>query len=790
MDRSADWTNKQKAAEHAEKNRDFSAATKLYEEALADAEEFGATDIRLPQSLNILSQDYLEHGQQEKCLGLFKRAWQICDDHFPRDKVPAKQLSDDDRRWAKEGFVACCGLVKVYSDLGQAGATKDFYERAVRYNSMIGDPKLTVQLQRSYDSAAKRLKEMETSFDEALRQANSGNHVKEDAQLLNAALAEWRKESTTTPYPVAEAKLLKIVATARVKLGIRNHDYRNMIGVLFDFYRKNGKYDKARTFIEDDSSLFSSFDVTGSAGAQISPEDTQEACRLAQDFDFLGQIADDTKDREKAIKLYGKALGIYDRYRVKNQTVADVHCRLATAYLAVGRHETEAEQEMRAATALTGDKTPIDWKFQYLTALSEMRRANNDFSGAISALEEEQLLAENNNRLDYSVGVSMGLSNLYQQHDEFDKAADVLEAALKREEKAGNQANSTQMSDVLQILAQVNERRGQPAKAREYLMRRLELLAKLPPADSNQRYTDTYSLLGAVEGQLGNTAAEEKYFREGLAHAEKIQDKQAITEFLIWLGNYLTGGGVTGEGDRCYDRALQLVQAHSEKSWSHLAVITYRTCGFNNCGRGELKLGIEQLRKALSISKQESDDQNIAPPLITEDLYWSSVYLAFGLSLDGRLTESQISYDAAQELIDSKKVSDTRWHYQYYWRRAIAYYLEGNTTKANEMRQRAANVNSKKASEFLAELRSHIRQTASYFGTPMPDVSSKAIFSSALDVLKARDRKCGHNSYFAAFGYLWLGWTFDNAGFPKECDHLQSIADSILKDLKPASARQ
>ncbi|HEY9719898.1 MAG TPA: hypothetical protein V6C69_20630, partial [Trichormus sp.] len=431
-DRSADWKNKLNAADQAESKQDFTAATKLYEEALSDAEGFGAADIRLPQSLNILSEEYLKHGEQEKCLGLFKRAWQICDDHFPRDKVPAKPLSDDDRRWAKEGFVACCGLIKVYSDLGQAGATKDFYDKAVQYDSMIGDPELTVQLQRSYQAASKRLKEMESSFDQALTVGNRISHNKEDAQAVKDALAAWTKQSATAPYPVAEAQLLKLVEEARVKLGIRHPDYRWTIEAVFNFYCKNGKYDKARTFVEDDSKSFLSFDAPGSDGSQPSPEDSQEACRLAQDLDLLGQIADATNDRDQAIKLYGKALGIYDRYRVKNETVAAVHCRLATAYLAVGRHETEAEQEMRAATALTAGKTPIDWQFQYLNALSQMRSAENDSAGAIAALQEEQQLAQKNNRLDNSVGAYMRMSNLYQQHDMLDQATDVLVAALKR----------------------------------------------------------------------------------------------------------------------------------------------------------------------------------------------------------------------------------------------------------------------------------------------------------------------------------------------------------------------
>jgi tetratricopeptide (TPR) repeat protein len=445
---------------------------------------------------------------------------------------------------------------------------------------------------------------------------------------------------------------------------------------------------------------------------------------------------------------------------------------------------------MRAATALTSGKTPIDWQLLYLNSLSQMRSADNDFAGAIAALQEEQQLAQKNNRLDNSVSANISMSNLYQQHDMLDKATDVLVEALKWEEAAGTQANLTQMCDVLQMLGQLNERRGQPAKARDYLMRKLEVLPKIPPADSNQRYTDTYSLLGAVEGQLGNHTAQEKDFREGLAHVEKIEDKKSTTQFLIYFGNYLTGGGATEEGSRCYDRALQLVQGHNEKDWSHPAVITYRTCGFNNCTRGNLTRGIEQLQKALSLARQESDDQKIASPVIVEDLYWSSVYLAFGLSLDGRLNQSQTGYEAARELIDNKRILDPQWQYDYYWRRAIAYYFQGNTTKANELRQRAAKLNPRKAPEVLGQLRSHILQTASFFGAPMPDVGNKAIFSSTLDVLKARDRKLGHNSYFAAFGYIWMAWSFDNAGLSKEGDHLQSIADSIVKDLKPAAEHE
>jgi hypothetical protein len=35
-----------------------------------------------------------------------------------------------------------------------------------------------------------------------------------------------------------------------------------------------------------------------------------------------------------------------------------------------------------------------------------------------------------------------------------------------------------------------------------------------------------------------------------------------------------------------------------------------------------------------------------------------------------------------------------------------------------------------------------------------------------------------------------MAWSFDNAGLSKEGDHLQSIADSIVKDLKPTAEHE
>ena len=793
---SSDWTGKRQAAQEAAKEGKSSAAIQSFQDALTDAEGFGNADVRLAQSLNDLSEQFMRSGQQEKCLGLFKRAWNLCDDRLPLDPPevgqPArivKHSADDDRKWALEGVRACAGLMKVYSDLGSYGATKEFYGRCERYCDLAGDPNLKQKLQSDYQSIERHITQTEQSFDDAIAVTTTHKFVSRDRNQMLAQFSDFRdRVSKSAPYPVAAAKLTTLLTQAKSALGVRDTDYRDLLGTAFMFYCSNGQYSQAKQLLEDDAKNFATCESIDTGTAEISPEDIQEGQRLSRDLNMLATAEVCSKEPDKAIASLKRAIAVLQKFRVDDTAVRDLHAQLGALLYGVSGNEVEAERQLQAAVSMyKGTTPPFDLQCKYLMAQAELRKKDKAYAAAISLLEQSERLANVHSEEDYRAMAYQMMGDVYMHQKVFDKAASAFKEAMAIEEKLLSKHGNMRMADLLHLLAECYQSQSLFSQARASALREYELISTCPAAQKPGLYTRTLGLLGSIEDGAGNTAASEKYYKEGLSRSEKLKDDAATTEYLLWLGNLADTHGHTAEADLYLDRALAMIDHGAAKDWPHLAIVVLRVSGWNNCCHGKMKLSIEQLQKAEALTREEARAEKTEASQLSEDLLWTPLNLATVLPFDGRLAESQKYFDEAWVQIDSKNLTNEDVAHDYYWRRALTYYLQGDDKKAKEFLQKASACTKKTPADFLKTLHEQMTTLASLWGLPKPDLSRAGLLPSALVQMKALERSSGTNSYFSAASYINLAWSFKTAGLIKEADALQEMGHSILLKLKPTS---
>jgi tetratricopeptide (TPR) repeat protein len=305
------------------------------------------------------------------------------------------------------------------------------------------------------------------------------------------------------------------------------------------------------------------------------------------------------------------------------------YSQLGQAYANLG-YDDQAEQASRRAVDLS-DKLPPQER--YLIAANHAK-VLNDNRKAIEAYENLAKISPENS------DVRVQLAKLYEVTGAFDKARDEYAAILARDPK---------YLDVLHAMGRVEDQRGNPQGALEYLNRGVTLAVELEndeqrarllntigvtyrllnkPNEALRNYEDslaTWRRLGQKRGiasALGEIALIQKTlgkrdaawagFSEALQLQREIGDKKAAGITLINMGNFDNDRGRNDEALSLYKESLQIQRETANASTEALCLNNIGTVYQN---KGQYDDALTYFQQALQIREKLGVPSDIAQTL-------------------------------------------------------------------------------------------------------------------------------------------------------------------------------
>lgn len=201
-------------------------------------------------------------------------------------------------------------------------------------------------------------------------------------------------------------------------------------------------------------------------------------------------------------------------------------------------------------------------------------------------------------------GALLGMSTLYEQNGEIDKAIAKMNESLDYFKKGDSDFD---IANALNMLTTVHRKRGNVDEAIEAADSALYYINKNPmrAKSMEQLLVTSYSNLGNIYRSSGDNAKALENFKKAESYALNLSDRSYLGVIYNNLGNI---SHITGSLDEAIDYYLKSIQIKQEHNDSRGMAI-----GYHNLGAIEFDLGdYESARKYLMQSDEISVDQNIA----------------------------------------------------------------------------------------------------------------------------------------------------------------------------------